>query len=638
MVLLACMATPPLLCQEPLPVQLSLVNFEQTDAVDLDYAWRFAPGDVQGSESTSCDDSRWAPVRPALTSADPLSDRWSGLGWFRRHLEIEPGLQGRTLELRFVSLGSARVFLDGHRVLSVGEDETPSGFPAARSDAVLIHLSGRTHLLAVRYVYQRLAPRPRSGFGFSLSLSNHPGVPPSGEWLVGFRGAIVALPAILALLHFALFSFDRHAKENLFYALEMLTLSVIVLREYRAVLLPSGAPREMADHLGQGMPIVAIVFGLFTYYALRTHPWPKSWQAFAAAALVLFPLSWAASNVVEYAWSAYFLAGVGEVIRLERGSATIERKGARFFLSSLAIFGLTIVLQILINFQVLNSVGGLREVYVLGIVASAVGMSLYLASSLGKSRIDAAENARKTQELARARALQLSMLPAGMPRLPGLDVAAVTQTATEVGGDYYDARFAGDGALLFAFGDASGHGLAAGVVVIAAKALFSALAPNDSPLQMLASCDRAMAAMNLPARHHMCLSLARVSPRRVTIASAAMPPLLVCRAANGAIEEVGAGALPLGGRLPARYEEQAVDLSGGDTLLFASDGFAELTDPEGRLLGYDGVTAALRRAAHAATAAEVVRRLLAEATAFRATYPQGDDVSFLAIRVENELP
>ena len=71
-----------------------------------------------------------------------------------------------------------------------------------------------------------------------------------------------------------------------------------------------------------------------------------------------------------------------------------------------------------------------------------------LASTLGQSRIYEAENERKTRELTQARDLQLSMLPGEMPRLPGLDVAAATQTAAEVGGDYYDVKPAGDGALL----------------------------------------------------------------------------------------------------------------------------------------------------------------------------------------------
>ena len=56
---------------------------------------------------------------------------------------------------------------------------------------------------------------------------------------------------------------------------------------------------------------------------------------------------------------------------------------------------------------------------------------------------------------------------------------AATNTATEVGGDFYDLRPEGDG-LLVAFGDATGHGLAAGIVVTAAKALFTSLPAGAS--------------------------------------------------------------------------------------------------------------------------------------------------------------
>ncbi len=60
------------------------------------------------------------------------------------------------------------------------------------------------------------------------------------------------------------------------------------------------------------------------------------------------------------------------------------------------------------------------------------------------------------------------MLPREMPRVDGLEIAAATQTAAEVGGDYYDVR-ASDGEALFAFGDASGHGVSARIMVTAAK-------------------------------------------------------------------------------------------------------------------------------------------------------------------------
>src|SRR5207244_7800296 len=134
-------------------------------------------------------------------------------------------------------------------------------------------------------------------------------------------------------------------------------------------------------------------------------------------------------------------------------------------------------------------------------------------------------------------------------------------------------------------------------------------------------------------RLQMCLILARISRHGAALASAAMPPLLVHRASTESVEELGVGGLPLGSALPARYSERTAALSPGDTLLFASDGFAELVDAFGNQMGFAGATRTFREAARGSSAQEVVERLGAAVTAFRGTRPQDDDVTFLVIRV-----
>jgi hypothetical protein len=411
----------------------------------------------------------------------------------------------------------------------------------------------------------------------------------------------------------------------------MLSLSVVVLHEYREVLLPLDWQRTLLHHMAGSLPVAAILFGLLTYYALRTRSIPRTWRALVPLAIALIAFCSSRPNDDRPYWVIIFVLAVIEVARIEWSGRVVRRRGAAFFLTSLSLLGVAILLQILINAGYVEAIGGIHEVYIFGILASGIGMSLYLAYTLGQSRIVEAENARKTRELAHARDLQLSMLPRTMPRVAGLEIAAATQTAAEVGGDYYDVRLTDDGSLLLAFGDATGHGLAAGIVVTAAKALFTSL-PTSEPLpDLLATCDRAMHDMQLPALR-MCLTLARISPRAVALASAAMPPLLIHRAATNDVEELGANGLPLGTRMRSSYAEQSSSLQPGDTLLFASDGFAELTDGDGRQLGYDGVVDAFRRAASASTCREVIDRLFAEAARFRGAHAQDDDITFVVVR------
>ncbi len=79
----------------------------------------------------------------------------------------------------------------------------------------------------------------------------------------------------------------------------------------------------------------------------------------------------------------------------------------------------------------------------------------------------------KPDELEEARKLQLSMLPNEIPNHPNLEIAVSMETATEVGGDYYDFAVGSDGTLNIALGDATGHGMQAGTLVTIMKGIFT---------------------------------------------------------------------------------------------------------------------------------------------------------------------
>lgn len=639
LVLLLSISGLPSRAQEPKPAEIRASSILGADGIFLTRAWRFAPGDGNGRESIGHDDSGWKPVIPRMPPGAVPAD-WAGVGWFRRHLLIEPALQDRVLALRLETRGAADVFLDGQLVLAAGRGvatgrgaATPE-LPSRRLEASLVTFTGPRHLLAIRYFYPAGVKPPPEGIGFELSIADPSRTPAEADpsWLKGLRGAVVALPAFLAFLHLALFWSDTRVRENLFYAVEMAAFALIVLREYREDLIPTESLQNGLDLLAQGLPVLAIFFGLLTYYAVRTRPYPGSWRPFAAASLVLLVASYAWLAGSGYLWIPLFAAVIFEVARIERSGRTVSRQGARFFTVSFAIFGFTIVLQVLVVTGLLESVAGIRAVYILGILASAAGMSFYLARTYGHSRLAEVENERKGRELAQARELQLSMLPRVLPRLPGLTVAASTHTAAEVGGDFYDLRTEGDGTLLVAFGDATGHGMAAGILVAAAKALFTALPAGDPLPQLLDRCGRALAEMNLP-RLKMCLALARITPHQARVASAAMPPVLVHRAASGAVEELGAGGLPLGTRLTGTYVERQTTLDPGDTLLFASDGLGELRMPGGGELGYEGAARLFGAAALSPTVPGVIEALGVALERSRGTCPLEDDVTFLVVRV-----
>lgn len=238
---------------------------------------------------------------------------------------------------------------------------------------------------------------------------------------------------------------------------------------------------------------------------------------------------------------------------------------------------------------------------------------------------------RKSVELEEARRFQLSMLPKVVPQHPSYAIAVSTETATEVGGDYYDFHAADDGVLSVTVGDATGHGAKAGTMVTVVKTLFASYTPALSPAHFLRDSAEKIKRMEL-GRMAMSLLLARFDDRRLTIAAAGMPPALVHRAATSTIDELAFEATPLG-TLGTDYAERSIDLASGDTVLLLTDGFPELLNAEGQQLGYTGALDTFARAAHGENARDVLDAIVAAARAWRGEQAPNDDMTFVVLRV-----
>ena len=156
--------------------------------------------------------------------------------------------------------------------------------------------------------------------------------------------------------------------------------------------------------------------------------------------------------------------------------------------------------------------------------------------SLSRAHSVEAENRRKDEELEQARRIQLSLLTQAPPAVPYLDIATYMRTATEVGGDYYDFFPQDDGTLYAVTGDATGHGISAGMIVSMTKSALRAL-DVQSPHVLLTQLNSVIRAVHLE-RMNMALNVVYVTESEVALSSAGMPPLLRYRAAAGEVEEI----------------------------------------------------------------------------------------------------
>ncbi|MGE5235189.1 MAG: PP2C family protein-serine/threonine phosphatase [Acidobacteriota bacterium] len=232
-------------------------------------------------------------------------------------------------------------------------------------------------------------------------------------------------------------------------------------------------------------------------------------------------------------------------------------------------------------------------------------------------------------ELEVARQLQRDLLPSVAPPVPGYAFAQSYRTANEIGGDYYDFIPLPDGRLVIVAGDASGHGMAAGLVMAIANAAIKLAVDIDPTPDRVASLVNRALCRTGDRRAFMSLFCALLDPDTGSIRYVcAGHPFPLLRDPSGAISELGRGAFPLGIRDPLPLTMESTVLEPGGTLLIYSDGLPEATGPAGAAFGFDRVQALL---APGGAPGEIHDRLLQALDHHRCDAPLGDDVSLVVV-------
>ncbi len=264
-----------------------------------------------------------------------------------------------------------------------------------------------------------------------------------------------------------------------------------------------------------------------------------------------------------------------------------------------------------------------------GRALGAYGVMRDVTEAVQLQRLLAADNARKTNELEEARLIHRALLPKHMPRVPHIDVAVRMRNASEVGGDYYNFAVRDDGALTIALGDATGHGLKAGIFGATAKSYFQTLANRTAPREILETMSVAFRNLGIPSLY-MCLLLLRIHDRQASVVGAGMPPFFV-RTRAQTVERIEVAGTPLGVRGKPLFEGTILDFDPGTTMLLFSDGLPELRDITDRELGEDAIRDCFAEAGDA-PAETVLTRVLAMADAWSRGRPAEDDVTVMVVR------
>jgi sigma-B regulation protein RsbU (phosphoserine phosphatase) len=234
-------------------------------------------------------------------------------------------------------------------------------------------------------------------------------------------------------------------------------------------------------------------------------------------------------------------------------------------------------------------------------------------------------------DLDTAARIQAALLPRRDLALDGWDVHYHYQPAGAVSGDVLDLVVAGPaGDLYFVFGDVSGKGVAASILMSHLKAIFRGLITAAPPLgDLMADASRMFCENTLASQFATAVAGRLGRGGEAEVVNAGHPgPLLV---AGGGVRELPSTGLPMGLFGSVAYGVERFRLAPGDALVLYTDGLSEATNADGEEYGSER-PARLLAGRPAPTAEALTRGLRADLETFRAGAPPADDLTLLAIR------
>jgi len=211
------------------------------------------------------------------------------------------------------------------------------------------------------------------------------------------------------------------------------------------------------------------------------------------------------------------------------------------------------------------------------------------------------------------------------------EIASEIFAVRHLPGDFFTAHSRGE-QLMFALGDISGKGLAAGMWTTHLVGLTNSYAALSSdPKKIVAGVNHDLCGMPLT-MSLASLFLARLDPVTgiLEYCSAGHPPALLLRA-NGDLESLSEGGLLLGVTSDAVYHSARVQLGPDDILLVYSDGIIESLNEAGDEFGYARVREHLRLA-HTQSADAILFSVLGAVQDFAGTRPLMDDMTLAVVR------
>jgi sigma-B regulation protein RsbU (phosphoserine phosphatase) len=227
-------------------------------------------------------------------------------------------------------------------------------------------------------------------------------------------------------------------------------------------------------------------------------------------------------------------------------------------------------------------------------------------------------------------------VPSQPPEVSGADIAFATRPQNSVAGDYYDAFYPNPAEmdrLMVVIADVAGKSVPAALLMATLQASLRTIAGENVPLvDLVARLNHYACAHSLNGLRFTTAVLSEYNPiSRGLIYVNAGHNAPILRRANGTLETLEAGGLPLGIRSAADYKTASLELKPGDALVFFTDGVVEAFNEAGEEFGNARWLSAIRNLPDWG-AQETLQFLMKRVDEFVGATRQSDDITCLVFR------
>ena len=250
--------------------------------------------------------------------------------------------------------------------------------------------------------------------------------------------------------------------------------------------------------------------------------------------------------------------------------------------------------------------------------------------------LELADKVTMKRDLEIAREIQTWLVPSQPPEVPGANIAFATRPQNSVAGDYYDAFYPNPEErerLMVVIADVAGKSVPAALIMATLQASLRTIAGENAALaDLVARLNLYACAHSLNGLRFTTAVLSEYNPtsRRLTYVNAGHnAPIL--RRANGTLETLDVGGLPLGIQSNEKYETASLELQPGDALIFFTDGVVEAFNESREEFGNERWLSAIRNLPDW-DAQQTLQYLMKLVDEFVGATRQSDDITYLVFR------